>query len=315
MAVVAVSQQVRILDAARRCLGVQGEELVRAAAMRSLRTSFDNLSYDQLDILLDSLRHEVPPEMGRAVARGLAEAIETQCSRDSVDISEPLISVISTVYGPSAPQFLLNVHAELGGAPDVITVSQIPELAEIAARLTHAVLGPRTAQELSEAIQQVATPAVSDLASAILRIAAEQAGINGEAGIRALCRAHLEIELEELQPDGFSLLTRVINQDGGRAFTSGGLLAFVEEAQAALHESGRPLRRDLIATAGRYLGPASDVVVRRICTRQGIPFEALTYEHVGGLALALHDEAQRFAGDDVADELMQSVAALLADPV
>jgi hypothetical protein len=314
MAVVAVSQQVRILDAAGRCLGAQGEELIRTAAMRSFRTSFDNLSYDQLDILLDALQREVPAEMSRAVARRLVEEIDLQCSPDSVEISEQLIHVISTVYGPSAPQFLLNVHAEMGGAPDVLTATHLPEVAEIAARLTRVALGPQTAQELSEAIRGVAPSDQPNLPAEILRIAAEQAGVNGEAGMRDLCRTHLEIDIEELHQEGLALLTGAINQDGGRAFTTRSMAAFVAEAQTALHEHGQSLRRELVATAGRFLGPASDVVVRRICARQGIPFDALTYEHIGGLALALRDEAHQYVGRDVADELMQSVAALLTDP-
>jgi hypothetical protein len=277
--------------------------------------TLETLGYEQLDVLFERLERDLPHDLGRDLATELAAEIDRRCSPDAHDLTERLVEAVAVYFGPSAEQFLLTMRARLSGAPATLTMGHLPELAEIAERATSNALGPESAAELTELIRNVRPAQTADLAQEILRIATEQAGINGEAGIRAICRQRLEVELEEIAADGVAALLGAVEQDRGRAFLTRGLPSFVLAARTALHAPGAALRAQLVGVAGRSIGPVSEILVKRVCARQGIPFDALTYEHLNGLAGALADEARPHIGGAAAEELRGRVVALLDDPV
>ena len=314
MAVVAISQQVRILDAAGRCLGPHGEAIVREAAARLCGAAFETLSYGQIETLFDRLERDVPRDLGRDLAAALAGEIRRQCSPDGADLTEQLVETIAAYFGPSAERFLATMRSRLSGAPATLTAEHLPELAEVAEQATRNALGPESARELIALMRQAAPAQTPDPSPEVLRIAAAHAGDHGVAGMRAICRERLEVEIEEIRADGLALLLGAIEQDGGRAFLTRGMPSFVPAARAALHAPGAALRGQLIATVGRTIGPVSELLVKRVCARQGIPFDALTYEHLDGFATAVRDEVRAHVGEAAAEELRQRITALLNSP-
>jgi hypothetical protein len=69
-----------------------------------------------------------------------------------------------------------------------------------------------------------------------------------------------------------------------------------------------------MAVVGEYIGPAREVLIRRVCAAHDLPFDAVTYEHVGGLAVALGTEARPFIGENAAGRLTRAIEALLTNP-
>jgi hypothetical protein len=90
--------------------------------------------------------------------------------------------------------------------------------------------------------------------------------------------------------------------------------SFLLAARTALHAPGAALRAQLVGVAGRSIGPVSEILVKRVCARQGIPFEALTYEHLNGLASTLAEEARPHIGAAAAEQLRERVVGLLDEP-
>jgi hypothetical protein len=89
--------------------------------------------------------------------------------------------------------------------------------------------------------------------------------------------------------------------------------AFVAAFRHAVVDPGEQLRSRLLELANTHLGPAAPVLLKRICTRHGLPFEAISYEHLMWLADAFRSEVAPVTGEQEAEEFAREVRALLPD--
>jgi hypothetical protein len=311
MAIVALSQQVRILDAAARHLGPNGEALLRAAAVQATGSPFETLSYAQLDELLRFIARERLLTEDRAMAAALARDLLSLYDGRDQDLTRDLVIALEACLGISAEAFVANVRARIGRAGESLSAGDLPQFTALAGQLARDFLGAGPSDDLVRTIRTMRT--VEDVCpyQDILRIAIGHAGESGEAGIRTICREHLEIDLEALTIEGIPHLARAVAVDAGRSFANQGAGVFMDAVRNALYAAGEALRARLAATVGRYVGPAREVLIRRVCARCQIPFDALTYEHIGPLAGALRDEASPYIGDTEAARLMEEIGALL----
>ena len=174
-------------------------------------------------------------------------------------------------------------------------------------------VGGDAAASLSAAVEQARRQRPPGLVALVLEIVAEYAGDEGEQICRELCRTHLDVELEELDLDRLPALARAVEAHAAPLIGASRTAAFLAAARQAIVEPGNPLRARLGELAGRQLGPAAGVFVRRAVERNGVPFDAVSYEHLHWLADVLRREAALLAGDAEADELARRVRLLLPE--
>jgi hypothetical protein len=79
----------------------------------------------------------------------------------------------------------------------------------------------------------------------------------------------------------------------------------------AVSGPGRGMRAGLSALAYEYIGPAAELFLTGVCARNGLPFEALSYEYLTWFAAKLQDEAAPYIGAEHARAFARDAVALL----
>jgi hypothetical protein len=172
-------------------------------------------------------------------------------------------------------------------------------------------LGEEVAGALATAVLGCGAIHPADLAPRVLALVHEHLGAEGVPQVRALSRDRLELELEELDAEGVSLLARVLETDGPAALGAARAAAFVQAARRSIASPAAELRGQVEELTRKYIGPVGGQFLQDVCERHGLPFRAVDYEHLMWLAEALRAEAAPFAGKQGAEELARGVRALL----
>jgi hypothetical protein len=311
MVFIGIAQQARLFDAAKQHLGPGGESIVRDAARQILDLPLDQVTYPQLSKLLKVLEREAPARLGREPATALAAALLQMRSEAEVSLGPRLLAAVTKRMGPAAEPFLENVCSRHGllmatlNKPDLLTIAQV--IKQDAAVL----LGDEAAQGLALAVLESANARPAEFSPKILALASEHLGPEGEAIVRSLCRARLEVEVEDLDADGLSLLARVIEEDAPARIGATRATAFVAAARKSITSPAEELRKKVLELTVRWVGPVGSDFVEDVCDQNGLPFRAVDYEHLMWLAEALRGEAVPLVGKQGADELARGVRALL----
>src|SRR5207253_11477108 len=86
---------------------------------------------------------------------------------------------------------------------------------------------------------------------------------------------------------------------------------FLGLAKQAVASPADPLRQKILELARRQIGPAGPDFLKRACTKNGLPFDAVDYEHIMWLAEVIRADAKPLVGQKGADELARGVRAFL----
>lgn len=314
MVPITIALQQRLLDAARRELGPDGESLLRATCHRTLACDLEQVTYDQLPELLATVEREGPMMVGGASAAAMAGELYRLRTHADADLGSRLVRALTARLGPAADPCLAHVCSKLGLTLANLERAQLPLIATVIERDGAALLGPELARSVASACEEARRARPPGLDRLLTEIAREHGGPAGIAVIRELARARLGIDLEGVDIDGIAVLARAVEREGAGRIGAARTTAFIEAARRAIVGPGEPLRAHLLAVANAHLGPAALVFLKRVCACKGVPFEAVSYEHLVWLAEALRAEMVSLVGEDEAKEFAARVRALLPEP-
>ncbi len=312
MVVIAIALQERLLEAARRGLGAEGEAMLRATAQDGLATPFEQLTYAQLPSLFAAIERLPPRALGRKAATSLAGALSDIAATADTSLHTCLVETLTAYLGPSAAALLTRLYGSLDLAPTTVTRAHLPELAAAATEVS-AFLGPDLAGSIAAAIEKSRTARLPDLVARVVQVAAEHIGPEGEGIVRRLCHERLEVDLDDLDLGGVVLLARVMAREGAEPIGGARIAAFLAAAREIVVSPAGPLRAKIVEQVNRRLGPVGPMFLGEMCARHGMPFDAVSYEHVAWLAETLRDEAAPLLGARGAEDLAWAVNGLLAN--
>ncbi len=175
MVVIAIALQERLLEAARRGLGAEGEAMLRATAQDGLATPFEQLTYAQLPSLFAAIERLPPRALGRKAATSLAGALSDIAATADTSLHTCLVETLTAYLGPSAAALLTRLYGSLDLAPTTVTRAHLPELAAAATEVS-AFLGPDLAGSIAAAIEKSRTARLPDLVARVVQVAAEHIG-------------------------------------------------------------------------------------------------------------------------------------------
>jgi hypothetical protein len=311
MVAIAAGLQSRILDAAAQHLGPSAGDFVREVCRRRLGTSFEAIEYSQLNALIRAIQADAGPLLGRRTADALADDILQLKADVDAGLSGRVVAAVGRVLGAAAEPFIRNVCAHLNLSLDAIDRAALPRLAQAAAAEALPLLGTETAEALQRAIERAATARPAAMVASIIGAANEHAGPGGERILRDLCRAKLEIDLDEIDPEGLAPLAEAIRTEAAAVIGTAGATAFAQAVAAAVASPNAALRARVVETARRFVGPAGEDFLRRSCRKMGMPWEAIDYEHMMWLAEVVRAESAPLIGKKSADEFARAVRMLL----
>jgi hypothetical protein len=314
MVVIAIALQHRLAEAATRELGPRGDAILADVTQRFLNTRLESLVYDQLPQLLAMVEREMAAIAGRAGAAALAEELERVRQHADLDLGARLVAALERSLGAMAAPFLATVCAKLELSVDAIHRGMLPRLTSLIESEARPFVGAEAAALLGAAVEQARRRRPPGLVSLVLEIAEQYAGADGERICRDLCQTHLSFDLDDLDIERLPALARTVEEHAAPLIGGSRTAAFLAAARQAIVEPGNPLRARVIDLAGRQFGPAAGVFVRRVVERNGVPFDAVSYEHLHWLAEVLRREAAALAGDAEANELARQVSLLLPEP-
>jgi hypothetical protein len=311
MVAIAAGLQTRILDAAGKHLGPAADDFVREVCRNRLSTEFQAIEYNQINTLIKAIQADAGPVLGRRTADSLAEEILQTKADVEAGIPGRLVGGVGRVLGPAADPFIRNVCAKLGVSLDSIDRAMLNLVAEAAAAEAMPLLGKETAEAVQRAVERTATQKPAGMVSRIVEAAVQHVGLGGEQMIRDLCRSKLEVDLDEIEPDGLTALADAVRAEAAAAIGSAGALAFAQAVASALVSPNEPLRQKIVDLAKRHIGPAGEDFMRRSCRKMGMPWEAVDYEHMMWLAEVVRAESAALIGKDKADEFARTVRQFL----
>ncbi len=311
MVAIATSLQNRIIQAAEQHLGPSAEAFVREVCRNRLNTTFETLEYSQVNALLKAIELDAGSVLGRRIADSLAEMLLQIRADIEAGIPGRLVGSVARVLGPAAEPFMRNVCAKMGITLETVTRELLPAVARHAAQEAQPLLGGETAEALSHMIERVATARPQGLVASVVEAAKQAIGQQGEQFIRELCRRKLEIELDEIEPDGLELLAQKVRAEAEGLIGSAGAQAFAQAVAAALVSPNVALRAKLVEVARRFVGPAGEDFLRRSCRKMGMPWDAVDYEHLMWLAEVVRSESAPLIGKKQADEFARAVRGFL----
>ncbi len=310
MVAIATSLQNRIIQAAEQHLGPSAEAFVRDICRNRLNTTFETLEYSQVNALLKAIELDAGPVLGRRIADSLAEMLLQIRADIEAGIPGRLVGSVARVLGPAEP-FMRNVCAKMGITLEAVTRELLPTVARHAAAEAQPLLGAETAETLSHIIERVASVRPQGMVASVVDAARRAIGQQGEQFIRELCRTKLEIELDEIEPDGLELLAQKVRAEAEGLIGSAGAQAFAQAVAAALVSPNVALRAKLVELARRFIGPAGEDFLRRSCRKMGMPWDAVDYEHLMWLAEVVRSESAPLIGKKQADEFARAVRGFL----
>jgi hypothetical protein len=311
MVAVASALQTRILDAAERHLGPSAGDFVRDICRTRLDVAFEAIEYHQLNALIKAIQAEAGPVLGQRTADALADDI-LQLQGD-VDAGLPgrLLGGVARVLGPAAEPFVRNVCARLKVELETVDRGLLPLLAQEAADEARPLLGGETAEAVRRAIERSATARPAGMVARIVEAASQHAGRRGETFIRDLCRKKLEIDLDEIEPDGLRALADAVRAEGPAAIGADAATAFAQAVAAVLVSPNTALRAKIVEAARKYMGPAGEEFMRRSCRKMGMPWDAVDMEHMMWLAEVVRAESTPFIGKKSADDFARTIRGFL----
>lgn len=311
MVAVAAGLQSRILQAAEKHLGPSANEFVRDVCSARLNTSFETIEYNQLTALIRAIQVDAGPILGRRTADALATDILQLKADVEAGLSGRLVGTVARVLGPAAEPFIRNVCAKINVSLDHVDRTTLPLVAQAAGAEAVALLGKDTAEAVQHAIERAATAKPAGMVAGIIDAARQHTGPAGETFIRDLCRTKLEIELDEIEPDGLVPLADAIRNEAAGVIGSAGATAFAQAVAAAVVSPNESLRARISEVARRFVGPAGDDFLRRSCRKMGMPWDAVDYEHMMWLAEVVRAESTPLIGKQKADDFARTVRTFL----
>jgi hypothetical protein len=314
MVELAIALQQRLLEAAKRELGPGGDALLRDIAQRSLGCPIEQISYVQLPALLTAIEREGPRAAGTASTAALAAELDRLRVHADADLGERLVRTMAQRLGPAAEPCLAYICSRLGLSLGHLDRTQLPLIAAVVEKDGSALLGPATARTVAAATEQARRMRPPGLVILLGEIAMEQAGPEGPRIVQEICRAHLSIELDEVDIEGIALLARAVERDGPERIGAARTAAFLSAMRHAVTDPGDALRARLLELATGHLGPAAPVFLKRVCAARGLPFEAVSYEHLMWLADVLQEEMAPVVGAGQAADFANGVRGLLPNP-
>jgi hypothetical protein len=312
--VISIALQQRLLDAAARELGAQGEMLLAEATGQLLNRPFESLGYDQLPNLFAALEREMAALVGRASALALADDLERLRLQADVDLSARITDALAGEMGAIAAPFLATLCRALDVEVDYIHRGLLPKLAARAETEAKRFAGDEAAAAIGGAIEGVRGLRPPGFVPLLLEIAEEHAGPDGEQILREICTEHLKEELDRLTIDQLAALAGAVVEHGPAVIGPARTAAFLAAARRAIAEPGSALRARLLELARRQLGPAGTVFLRGAAERNGVPFEAIGYENLAWLGEVVRREAAALGSEREAGELARQIAGLLPEP-
>jgi hypothetical protein len=310
MVAIAAAVQTRILEAAERHLGPSADEIVRDVCLTRLGTPFDKLEYHQLGALVRAVQADAG-----AVLRQRTEALAADIRQLQEDIEAGipgrLVTSVARLLGPAAEPFMRNVCSRLGFVLETIDRPRLPEVAREAATEARPVFGEDTAEALKGAIERAASVRPAGMEASIVEAAGRHIGPKGEAFIRGLCRTRVEIDLDEIEPDGLGPLADAVAGDTSGVGAEESSAAFAQAVAAAIVSPNAALRAKILDTARKHIGPAAEDFMRRSCKKSGMPWDAIDLEHMMWLAEVVRAESAPLIGKKSADDFARTVRAFL----
>lgn len=311
MVLIGAALQHRLVDAAKRHIGPEGESILRTAANQAFALPLEQITYDQLPELFSNVDQVMLGSHGREAGAALARAMEGLWLEITSDISGRLVASVAKHVGPTAEPLLRRVCDSLNLALDTIDETDLPSLATRLVAETEGLLGRDVATTLGDAVLQANRVRPPGMVKQIVALATEHLGTNGPELVREVCRQSLELELDHLQLDGVELLARAVERAPELKTRVSPAATFLAAAQLVITSPADSLRQKLSDMAARSLGPAGPDYLRERCRRGGLPFEAVDYEHVMWLAELIRSEMTSLVGKKEADRLAGDVRKLI----
>lgn len=313
MTEIAIALQQRLLDAARRELGPRGDVILDAVCRRALGTDIEHITYAQLPELIAAVEREGPARVGAASAAAIAAELDRFRVHADADLGERLTRALAGRLGPAAEPCLAHICGKLGLTLSALDRTQLPLVAAVIEKDGAALLGPALARSVAGTVDEARRMRPQGMAVLIAEIAAERGGAHGAETVQAICRARLGTDIDDVDIEGLNALARAVEQDAAAPLGAARTEAFVSAFRHAVVDPGEQLRSRIMALANTHLGPAAPVLLKRVCTHHGIPFEAISYEHLMWLAETFHAEVAPLTGEREAEEFAREVRALLPD--
>jgi hypothetical protein len=314
MVVIGAALQKRLLDAAREHLGAESEGVLRDAAERELDVPLEQVHYGQLATLIAAAERAAAPIAGRETAFAMASDFEALAADADAGLAGRLIGAVGKRLGPSAEPFLSNICGRVGLTLEEIERDQLPRLATGVRAEAALLLGADTAELVAQAVQEAGDARPPGLVQQVIAIARDHAGAEGEALVRDLCHQRLELELDEIPIAGIRPLARAVERDGPPRLGRSRTAAFLAAVQRAVISPATALREKIVALTSRQMGPAGPLFLKKATAKQGLPFDAVDYEHLMWLAEVIRAESAPIVGKQVADDLARDVRNLLTKP-
>ncbi len=297
----------RLLEAARRELGPDGDSILCDITELALNIPFEEITYAELPHLLIAVHQGAPALAGRDPADDLVRALDALHIDLEDELRRRLVDTLSASLGPAAEPFIVNVCAGIDLDFQQVAVSQLPLVAAATER-AGAIFGPALAQSLAATVDGARS--APGVAERVDQIATGRLGPEGDAMIRDLCRERLGKDLNDLQVDDIAVLIQVVEADGPLRIGTMRTAAFITAARFAVVNPTHSVRTSLVQVVNREMGPAGEVFLKKTCSKHGLPFEAVCTEHLPWLAGILRREAAPLLGDSGAERLAVAVERL-----
>jgi hypothetical protein len=301
----------RLLEAARRELGPDGDTILCDITELALNAPLEEITYTELPHLFIAVHQGAPALAGRDPARDLARALEALHAEEESAMHRRLLDGLAAFMGPAAEPFLVNVCAGIDLDVAQITVPQLPLVAAAVER-AGAIFGPAHAASLGASVHTAR--AAPEIPGRAVAVAISHIGPEGESLIREICRERLGKDLDAIEIDDLAPLTAAVADDAPARIGAMCTSAFITAARFAVVNPTRPVRAPLVQAVNRELGPAGEIFLRKACTKNGLPFEAICSEHLPWLAQVLRQEAAPLLGEAGAERLAQGVRSLQPEP-
>lgn len=300
----------RLIAAASRCFGLDGEVLVETVTRQSFNRPLDEMSYAELPGLLDAVDRAARIQMGNETAAALAAALLQLQEDIDAGFGGRLAGVLTSRVGAATEPLLNGACARLGVSLDALEPSRLPEVAVAIHTAASTLFGAEAAADLRTALLGVASARPAGLTPQILALTREQLGENGDAILDRLCREHLEIALDDLDAGNVRLLALAVERHGPALFGASLATTFVADASAGLRNPAGPLRHTIVELTRSVIGPFAPEFLDEVCSEHGLPFQAVDEGHLDWLAEVLRAEAEPLAGKEAADGLARELRAL-----
>lgn len=297
----------RLLECARRELGPDGDTILCDITELALNVPLEEIAYTELPHLFIAVHQGAPTLAGRDPARAMAGALEGLHGAIEAEMRQRLLDSFAAAMGQVAEPFLVNACAGIDLDFGQITATHLP-LVAAAVEQAGAIFGPAVATALAAGVETAR--ATGGLTDRVTAIAVSNVGPEGDALIRELCRDRLGKDLAEIDVEDVLPLALAVEGEGPVRIGTMRTAAFITAARFAVVNPTNSARTLLVQAVNREMGPAGEVFLKKSCTKNGLPFEAICYEHLTWLADVLRQEAAPLLGADGADRLAQAVQRL-----